>query len=508
MSSTDNQLASLSRRSFFDSVGDGLFGAALAWMLSQDLYQGGQLWAGESHGVDIARRVVPDLAPKPPHLQPRARSVVQFCMQGGPSQVDLFDPKPALEKYHGSAAPRELTRDAIFENDRDGSLMKSPFTFARHGQCGAWVSELLPGIAAEIDNVAIIRSMYNVHSNHEPAIYKWQSGETFPGHPTLGSWIAYGLGSENQNLPAYVVLADPSGRLPTNGVQNWMSGYLPPLYQGTTMRASGSPLLNLNPEYQEPPSVTGAKRDLLARLDRIHRSRRQGQSVLDARIKNYELAARMQVEATEVLDTSGETAATLAMYGIGEKETDSFGRRCLLARRLIENGVRFVQLYPQGQAWDNHRNLRSSLSDITRKTDKPTSALLYDLRQRGLLDSTLMLWGGEFGRLPMAQVQSASQYKTAGRDHGPYGFTCWMAGGGVKGGISYGQTDELGYAAAENRVSIQDWHATILFLLGLDHHRLVFNRNGLDERITHQFEARVVRELLKNPGFDQATQPT
>lgn len=477
--------ASPTRRGFFDRIGDGLLGAALTSLLSDDLY-----------GNPSPQRRF-DLEPERPHFPARANSVIHLCMQGGPSQVDLFDPKPALKKHHGSSPPRELTENAVFEKDRDGSLMQSPFAFAQHGNCGAWVSELLPNIASQVDELALIRSMYNVHPNHEPAIYKWQTGKTFPGHPVLGSWITYGLGTENQNLPAYLVLADPVARLPTNGVENWMSGYLPPLYQGTPMRPTGSPLLNLRPEYEEPATVTSAKRDLIARLDRIHNDQRHGRPVLDARIRNYELAARMQVEATQTLDLSGETAATLAMYGIGEKETDSFGRRCLLARRLIERGVRFIQLFPKGQAWDNHRNIRASLPSICNKTDKPVAGLLRDLRQRGLLDSTLVLWGGEFGRLPVAQVQSEDQYQTAGRDHGPYGFTCWMAGGGVKGGTLYGNTDELGYAAVENRVSIQDWHATILHLLGLRHEELFFERNGLHEKLTHQYEPRVVKEILQ-----------
>jgi hypothetical protein len=485
----------LTRRSFFDRLGDGVYGAALAYLLGEGV-TGSTAPAAEHDPAAPGPRRLFNLKPKPPHFQPRAKSVIHLCMQGGPSQVDLFDPKPALDKFHGDSPPRELTKGAVFENDRTGTLMRSPFKFARHGQCGAWVSDVLPHIAQEVDQLAIIRSMYNVHPNHEPAIYKLQSGQTFPGHPVFGSWIAYGLGTENQNLPAYVVLADPVERLPTNGVENWQSGYLPPLYQGTPMRPTGSPLLNLRPEYEEPAAVTGAKRDLIAQLDRLHKRRRPAQPVLDARISNYEMAARMQLEATRALDLSGETAETLAMYGIGEKETDSFGRRCLLARRMIERGVRFIQLFPKGQAWDNHRNIAKSLPDICRKTDKPAAGLLRDLRQRGLLDSTLVLWGGEFGRLPLAQAASKSDYKTAGRDHGPYGFTCWMAGGGVKGGTVYGNTDDIGYASVENRVSIQDWHATMLHLLGLDNRRLTFDRNGLDERLTHQFEARVVEEVL------------
>ncbi len=493
--SNSPRTATLSRRSFFDRIGDGLCGAALAQLLGAD-FAGGKLYAEEAAHGEFSQPRGFDLLPKAPHFPAQAKAVIHLCMQGGPSQVDLFDPKPALTKYDGQTPPRELTKNAVFETDRTGTLMRSPFKFARHGQSGAWVSEALPHIAGEVDQLAIIRSMYNVHPNHEPAIYKLQSGQTFPGHPTLGSWVTYGLGAENQNLPAYVVLADPTSRLPTNGVENWVSGFLSPLYQGTPMRTTGSPLLNLQPAYQEPESVTVAKRDFIARLDAIHQNRRPGRAVLSARISNYEMAARMQLEATQALDTSGETPETSQLYGIGEKETENFGRQCLLARRLVERGVRFIQLYPRGQAWDNHNNIKSSLASICKSTDKPIAGLLQDLRRRGLLDSTLVVWGGEFGRLPMAQVKSKSELKTAGRDHGPYGFTTWMAGGGVKGGTVYGNTDELGYASVENRVSIQDWHATILHLLGMNHEQLSFARNGLNDRLTHQWETRVVSEIL------------
>jgi hypothetical protein len=486
---TDKPTTELTRRCFFDRVCDGMYGMALAHLAGTGLSHSGRASGREGQPQFF------DMQPKQPHFAPRARAVIHLCMQGGPSQVDLFDPKPALDRYDGKTPPRELTGNAIFENDRQGKLMKSPFRFSQHGQSGATISELLPHIAKEADDLAIIRSMYNVHPNHEPAIYKMQSGQTFPGHPVFGSWVVYGMGAENQNLPAYVVLADPLQRLPVNGVENWGSGYLPPLYQGTTMRATGAPLLNLEPEYNEPTKVTDAKRRLLGRLDAMHRQARPQQPVLDARISNYEMAARMQLEASESLDIARESQDTLEMYGIGEKKTDDFGRRCLLARRLIERGVRFVQLFPKGQMWDNHRSLASSLKTACETSDKAVGGLLRDLRQRGLLDSTLVLWGGEFGRLPMAQVRSQDD-KNAGRDHGPYGFTSWMAGGGVKPGVTYGNTDEIGYASVENRVSIQDWHATILHLLGMDYQRLTFNRNGLEERLTHQLKARVVREIL------------
>jgi hypothetical protein len=354
------------------------------------------------------------------------------------------------------------------------------------------VSELLPQTAKEIDHIAIIRSMYNVHENHEPACYKWQTGETFPGHPTLGSWVTYGLGSINQSLPAYVVLADPKNRLAVNGVENWMSGYLPPLFQGTSIKSEGTPMLHLKPDYDEPIGVTAAKRNLINALDSIHKARRPGQPVLDSRIANYQMAARMQLKATEALDLSQESEGTRNMYGVEGKETDNFGKRCLMARRLVERGVRFVQIYPQGQKWDNHSDIKTSLPAACRESDLPTAGLLRDLRQRGLLDDVLVLWGGEFGRLPMAQ----GDFAKAGRDHGPSGFTSWMAGGGVKGGVVHGETDDIGFGAVKDRVGIQDWHATILHLLGMDHEKLVFKRNGLDEKITHIHSARIIKEIL------------
>lgn len=469
---------------------DGLYGVALTSLIGQQTSQGAEK---QPHHV---ARIPENLTAKRPHFAPRATSVIHLCMQGGPSQVDLFDPKPALKKFHGKTAPRELTGNAVFEKDRTGKLMQSPFEFKQHGKTGAWVSDALPHIAQEVDEMTIVRSMYNVHPNHEPAIYKMQSGQTFPGHPALGSWITYGLGNENQNLPAYVVLADPSNRLPVNNVDNWMSGYLSPLYQGTRMKATGSPLLNLAPDYASGEQVARTKQDLLKQLDRLHQKQRPGQMELEARIQNYEMAANMQLEATETLDISQETPETLAMYGIDQKETDSFGRRCLLARRLVENGVRFVQLYTRGQMWDNHSNINKSLRTACGQTDLPVAGLLKDLRQRGLLDNTLVLWGGEFGRLPTAQITSAAKMNVAGRDHGPYGFSAWIAGGGVKRGLVYGNTDEVGYASVENRVSIQDWHATILHLLGMDHERLVYERNGLGERLTHQFSTRVVHDII------------
>ena len=340
----------INRRQFFDSVQNGLYGAALASLLSRDLY-----------GVEPHHKApLPmDTRPRQPHFAPRAKAVIQFCMQGGPSQVDLFDPKPALEKFHGADAPEEFTKVAPAGRSMKGKVMRSHWKFARHGQSGAWVSELLPHTAKMIDEIAIIRSMYNVHENHEPACYKWQSGEIFPGHPTLGAWVTYGLGSVSQNLPAYVVLADPQNRLPVNNVENWMSGYLPPLYQGTQIKSEGTPMLHIKPDYQEPASITAAKRNLINALDRLHKSKRPNQPVLDSRIANYQMAARMQVEASEALDVSSETEVTRELYGIGGKDTDNFGKRCLMARR------------PWNAACVSCRFIRAAKCGTTTATSKP-----------------------------------------------------------------------------------------------------------------------------------------
>jgi len=479
----------LSRRDFFDRVAGGTYGAALLYLLGRDL-GGSDLFAAET----TPRAALP--SSRAPHFKPRANAVIHLVMQGGPSQVDLFDPKPELQKRRGQPLSREALAKTDLLPTQMGGLFPSPFSFARHGRFGLWVSELLPHLARQVDHLAVIRSMFTTHPNHERALYKMQSGRTQSGFPCLGSWVVYGLGSENQNLPAYVVLADPVARLPTNGVQNWQAGFLPPVHQGTRIRSTGSPLLNLRPAVQEPPDIIRMERDLLARLDGLHRRERPGELWLDARIASYELAARMQLEAHEALDLNREPQAVRTLYGVGELKTDNFARRCLMARRLVERGVRFVQLYTAGQLWDSHGNLAASLRTACEQTDKPVAALLHDLHQRGLLDSTLVLWGGEFGRLPNAELPPEKNSNTAGRGHGPHGFTTWMAGGGVKGGVAHGNTDDFGFAAVENRVSVTDWHATILHLLGLHPERLFFNRNGFKERLTSTESPRVVKEVL------------
>ncbi len=487
--------AALDRRSFFAHLGGGVYGAALTALLSQELCgQRAARTGDEAHAEPGFSGRVYDLKPRPPHFEPPARAMIHLFMNGGPSQMDLFDPKSALEKHHGQAYFEKIAGE-VENPDSAGALMRSPFKFARHGASGMWVSELLPHLARCVDDITLIRSMFTTNLTHEPALFKIHSGRMLPGLPSLGAWVSYGLGTENQNLPAYVVLDDPKG-LPINRTQNWQSGFLPPVYQGTRFRSTGSPILNLKREYDEPDSITRLERDLVARLDRIHRRMRRSQPSLDARIASYELAARMQLAASDALHLEAEKKSTLEMYGIGESATDSYGRRCLIARRLVERGVRFVQLFIDGQIWDHHTGIASGLKSACRRTDKPIAGLLTDLKQRGLLDETLVAWGGEFGRLPISQLGGDKSVKNAGRDHNKNAMCTWMAGGGVKGGLTYGATDELGFAATENRVGVPDWHATILHLLGLHHDELFFMRNGLREKLTGVFDARVVKEIL------------
>jgi hypothetical protein len=408
--------------------------------------------------------------------------------------MDLFDPKPELDRRHGESYFEKIAGE-VESPSAAGALMRSSFKFAQHGQCGMWVSDALPHLAQHVDEIALIRSLYTTNITHEPALYLMQTGHMPTGYPTLGSWVTYGLGSECQNLPAYVVLDDPLG-LPVNGIENWQAGFLPPLYQGTRFRSTGSPVLNLQPETGDPGEIVQMQRDLLSRLDHLHKGRRPGQPNLDARIASYELAARMQVSATNALDLSRETASTLEMYGIGHEPTDSYGRRCLIARRLVERGVRFVQLYINGQIWDHHAAIETGLKEACGRTDQPIAGLLQDLKQRGLLDETLVIWGGEFGRLPIAQLSADNNERNAGRDHNKNAACCWMAGGGVKGGTTHGTTDEIGLAAVEDRVSVPDFHATVLHLLGLRHEELFVNQHGLKEKLTGVNPARVVREVL------------
>jgi len=476
-----------SRRDFFSRIGDGLHGAALASLLGNDLFSASPAQAATASG----RRKTYDHKLRQPHFEPKAKSVIHLFMNGGPSQVDLFDHKPMLEKHAGSAPPRDIVNQIEF-TDEIGGLMPSPYSFSRRGKSGMEISDLLPRFGEVVDDITLIRSMYGEHFNHEPSLYLMHSGRTLPGRPALGAWVVYGLGTENQDLPGYVVLDDPIG-YPINDLQNWQSGWLPPVYQGTKFRSEGPPVLNLKRQEELPSQLVEAERRLLRRLSEAHREARPFQSQLDARIASYELAARMQLEATDALDISNETESTKEMYGLDDEHTRSYGMRLLRARRLVERGVRFVQVFIEYQIWDNHLNLDRELGYACAKTDKPVAALIKDLKQRGLLDDTLVIWGGEFGRMPLAQTGQAG---STGRDHGPAGFSIWMAGGGVKAGHVHGATDDIGHKAVEDRVSVHDFHATMLHQLGLDPHALTYNLHGLDERLIGQYPARVVEEIL------------
>ncbi len=469
------------RRDFFGHVGRGIVGAGLASLVNT------------RYATGSSTATLRGTTPGTPHFAASAKSVIQLFMTGGPSQVDLFDPKPELAKHAGDL-PRELLKDVESVNAA-GGLMPSPFRFSKHGQSGLELSELLPHLASCADDLTVIRSMWTSDFNHESAIFMMHSGRNLKASPAIGSWVVYGLGSENQNLPAYVALDDPDNVI-LLGKQNWQSGWLPPVYQGTRLRAKGTPLVNLKADEEFPASVSKLSKDLLYRMSDVHRRERAVQPELDARIASYELAARMQMSASDALDLTKETAYTLWQYGLEDSITESYGRRCLMARRLVERGVRFVQVYMNAvpnNPWDHHSDLKGGLESACRQTDRPVAALLHDLKQRGLLDSTLVTWGGEFGRHPLAQKGDKP-----GRDHGAKGFSVWLAGGGIKGGTVYGATDEFGYRAIENRVSVHDYHATILHCLGFDHTKLVYNHHGLDERLTGVEPASVVTGILSH----------
>jgi hypothetical protein len=430
-----------------------------------------------------------DLAAKPPHAPPKARAMISLFMHGGPSHVDLLDPKPELTKHSGSDYQGEVVYS--FKNRASKKLFGSPFKFEKRGQCGTEVSELLPYFAEIVDDVAVIRSMHTDINGHESSIWYMNTGKSQPGRPALGSWLTYGLGSESRDLPAYAVLSDPGGH-PVDGVRNWSNGWLPPLYQGTVIRPKEPRILNLDP----PEHLRGLRQQqnlgLLADLNRMHLERHPGEADLEARIASYELAARMQSAAKEALDFSGESEATKKLYGLDEPETAEYGTRCLIARRMVERGVRFVQLFLGGQPWDNHNDIRTTLPGICRRTDKPAAGLVRDLKSRGLLETTLVHWGGEIGRLPVTEGDGDK----CGRDHNGQGFSMWLAGGGIKGGIAYGQTDEFGHRAAVDKVSPNDYQATLMHLFGIDHNRLTYHYNGQEQTLTDNRPARVVTEIL------------
>jgi hypothetical protein len=467
----------VTRRQVLTRLGGGFGGLALAALLSETE----PLRAGDFAETSSAHF---DLTPRPAHFAARARAVIQLFMHGGPSHIDLLDPKPLLEKYDGQAAPKEVADDEKIT----GNLLKSPYKFHKHGQSGIEFSETLPHIAEHANEIAVIRSMYTEHRNHEQALWMMHTGLIVAGRPSIGAWVAYGLGTLNQNLPAYVVLPDPRG-LPVDGIRNWSSGWMPPLFQATAFRSEGMPVLNLRPKTPRPPAVEEGRLELLVDLNAEHKARHPGELELDARIANLELAARMQMAATDALDVSRESPQMHKLYGLDNPTTLPYGSRCLMARRLVERGVRFVQVFMAGQPWDTHTNNSGGTRNCCQQTDLPVAGLLADLRQRGLLDSTLVTWGGEFGRTPGAQNRD-------GRDHHPYGFSVWLAGGGIKGGQVYGATDDFGYRAVTDRCSAADLHATMLHLLGLDCKRLSYKHNGRDERLTDVYEPKLLEPLL------------
>jgi hypothetical protein len=440
-----------------------------------------------------------------PKLPSKAKSVIFLFMFGGPSQVDLFDYKPELQKRDGQSIQNEFRRGSKTQ----AVLQASRRNFAQHGNSGLWCSDAFPNIAKHMDKLAVVKSLTSDSFAHGSALLQINCGRILQGHPSLGSWVNYGLGSENQNLPGFVVMLDPRGG-PTSGAPNWSNGYMPASYQGTLMRSGAQPILNLRPPANIDAASQRAEIDLLNELNRNYSQDRNGYSELDARIASYELAFQLQIAAPEAMDLSQETAETIAMYGIDEPKPDwhplalgpsTFGRQCLIARRLVERGVRFIQIYSGGgnaggqNTWDGHHGIEENLKLHCPEVDRPIAALLSDLERSGLLESTLVVWGGEFGRMPVSETFNTGG-KPGGRDHNPKGFTYWFAGAGVKPGTSYGQTDELGEAAVENPRHLRDLHATILHLMGLDHRKLTYFHGGLDEKLTGVIDASPIREIM------------
>jgi hypothetical protein len=474
----------LTRRELLSASTLGVGGIALAWLLNEE-----GLLAAPTRPELSPRRF--DLKPKKTHFPAKATAMISLFMQGGPSHLDLTDPKSALAKLDGKPFPGTIKYDNAAE--ASARVMASPWKFRKCGQSGIELSELLPGLAEVIDDVTLIRSMRTGVNNHVQSIHALNTGRIQAGRPVLGSWLTYGLGSLSQELPAYVALTDPAS-LPVVGVDNWSAGWLPSLYQGTAVRPREPRILNLDP----PPHLEGdAQKGFLAYLDRLNRrhlDRHPGEMDLEARISTFELAARMQSAAREALDLSREPEAIRRLYGLDDPATREYGTRCLLARRLVERGVRFVQLFTRNQFWDHHGRITTLLPASCKATDRPIAALLRDLKQRGLLDTTIVCWGGEMGRLPVIQ-QAGKQ--AVGRDHNTYGFSTWLAGGGFKGGCVYGATDEFGHHAVKDVVNHYDLQATILHQFGLDHTKLVFQRLGRELSLTDGQPARVVRDVLR-----------
>jgi hypothetical protein len=470
----------ISRRGWLSRAGGGLGAVALASMLQPTRLAAGPL--------------LNPLAAQPSHFPAKAKAVIWLFMNGGPSHVDTWDYKPELQKRDGQELAGFDKTTGFFAN-AVGPLMGSPFKFARHGQSGAWCSELFPNMARHVDKMAFIKSCHTLSNNHSPALFMMNTGTIRMGWPCVGSWITYGLGTDNQNLPAFVVMSDPLGRgLPKGNASNWGAAFLPGSFQGTHLANSGDPIDNLRRPAEQTDRQQRNQLDLLARLNGSFQARHPADSDLAARMQSFELAYRMQMSAPEAIDLDAEPAHLRELYGVGAPHCDHFARQCLLARRMVERGVRFVQIYSGGmenqRSWDGHNDLIGNHTGFAGETDQPIAALLTDLEQRGLLESTLVIWAGEFGRLPLSQKAAKP-----GRDHNPHAFTAWLAGGGVKAGAVHGATDELGHKAVVDRVSVHDFHATLLHLMGLDHKRLTYTYNGRRFRLT-DVEGEVVRGVV------------
>lgn len=435
----------------------------------------GALALGAMNSSVTAETFTPSkLTRKIAHHPSQAKSVIFLFMEGGPSQLDLFDPKPLINKLDGQPVPSSFKVPITAMGEYGAPILGSKRTWTQHGESGLWMSDWLPHTSEMADEMAVIRSCVSDGINHAGGVCQMNTGSIFGGRPSLGSWVSYGLGSESLDLPSFVVMKDTKNQV-INGPRSWGSGFMPASYQGVEFESSGPPIKFLKP--QENHSRHIKKLNLLRDLNQKHYLSRQDNSELDARIKSYELAYRMQSAAPEAVNIENEPEYIKKMYGLDQKETTVFGSNCLLARRLVERGVRFIQLYSgSGSKWDAHKKLESNHSSLCRQTDQPIAALLKDLKQRGLLDSTLVVWGGEFGRTPMSE-------KGDGRDHNPTGFTMWMAGGGVKGGQTIGATDELGLWAVEDKMHVHDIHASILNLMGVDHTKLIYHHKGRPERV-------------------------
>ncbi len=470
----------LSRRELLRRASNGFGAMAMMALLGRE----GQAAGPESPGAH-------PLAPKAPHFPARAKSVIFLFMEGAVSQVDSFDHKPMLAKYHGEDPRKAIGKLEKTQFENVGKVLKSPWNFRQHGECGAWVSDLFPQVAGKADDLCIIRSLTSNFPEHTSANYFLHSGLGLQGRPSLGPWVTYGRGSFNEDLPGYVVLN--GGQIPSGGLDNFGSGFLPATYQGSLLHATGTPLANVAPS-EKTAKLQQAKRRLVGRLNQVGAKEAGHSDALESAILNYELAARMQVAIPDLMDLSGESEATKKLYGMDAayEHTRTYARECILARRLVERGVRFVELtipmVDGYQRWDAHGGLVKNHGDNARAVDQPIAGLIADLKQRGLLDQTLIVWAGEFGRTPFAQGND-------GRDHNEFGFSVWMAGGGVKGGISYGETDEWGYKAMKDTLEMHDLHATILHLMGMDHERLTYRFGGRDIRLTDVY-GRVVKEIL------------